>query len=618
MGPPPSPKEPRRSGRRPAASSSKSPDGSPPSEGQPKPRDNTIRPSLISSQNNTRTKRAKNEEIEEPLEELAKNGISGNGSSIRSKRKGKDKDKAALVLQIPNDGMDHEVEAVGDEAENGEDEEGGVTRCICQKYGESGRAREEETDQGEFMVQCETCKAWQHGQCMHYEATDVVPQHYFCEECKPETWVEVIKAWAAKHTRHPSSHSHPPPTPTMVNTSRNSRSHSPAVSKTTKRRNTMNSRDAAYDEEKYRALMEAHGADFDLPPRTPVSAVSAQGVVDGHAEPVLENEPAANPKKKRKRSDDDSASVKRTRSVSVVSDRPPPSVVARDATPLSTIMGPPGPPSASSTARAPVARSKPRAGRKSQVQAQDLALVDGADEGNAAPTRKANSRAKANNTSEHTGRRAQNSAAAATAAGTSATSRSYHHSHPYAATQQPLLTSWNLPDYLAHLATALPSEVPPALEVQGSVLDANRNPLDVPERLTERGVKVKWPSKRMSVGDMNKRVRSLVEWVGREQAAAMERTRRKEALQKALQAQEAVNGEGGVMDAEASTADGAHAKENGVVIPPELPPPVGALGGRDDATMKLMEELMEELISFQERFGPGAKAKERDRRAGAL
>jgi len=32
------------------------------------------------------------------------------------------------------------------------------------------------------------------------------------------------------------------------------------------------------------------------------------------------------------------------------------------------------------------------------------------------------------------------------------------------------------------------------------------------------------------------------------------------------------------------------------------------------STMKMMEELMEELISFQERFGPGVKTRERERR----
>jgi hypothetical protein len=35
-------------------------------------------------------------------------------------------------------------------------------------------------------------------------------------------------------------------------------------------------------------------------------------------------------------------------------------------------------------------------------------------------------------------------------------------------------------------------------------------------------------------------------------------------------------------------------------------------------TMKMMEELMEELIRFQEKFGPGAKSRERDRRLAAV
>ena len=355
-----------------------------------------------------------------------------------------------------------------------------------------------------------------------------------------------------------------------------------------------------------------------------------------------------------------SASVKRTRSASVTSDRPPPSVLARDETPLSTTKGPAGPPPVSTAARTTNARNKRGGGRKSQ--AQDLASVDG-DEGQSMKSemrpcdvnsrdssykRSANTQSQprqrcvpvlssaipsthdtlfmpyiyprtANNSSEHTTRRAQANAGGGGAAGNS-TSRAYHHSHAYAVSQQPLFTSWNLPDYLAHLEAILPTDVPRPLEVRGSVLDGNAR--ESQDRTTERGVKVKWPSKRMSVGDMNKRVRSLVEWVGREQAAAMERTRRKEALEKALQAHRraVAAGDGALMDIDASTADGAAApRENGLSTPSAVPLPVtDAVGGGEDSTMKMMEELMEELIRFQERFGPGAKVKERDRRGGTL
>ena len=43
------------------------------------------------------------------------------------------------------------------------------------------------------MVQCEICKAWQHGQCMHYDALESVPVLYYCEECKPELWADVVR-----------------------------------------------------------------------------------------------------------------------------------------------------------------------------------------------------------------------------------------------------------------------------------------------------------------------------------------------------------------------------------------------------------------------------------------
>jgi hypothetical protein len=163
--------------------------------------------------------------------------------------------------------------------------------------------------------------------------------------------------------------------------------------------------------------------------------------------------------------------------------------------------------------------------------------------------------------------------------------------------QQPLFTSWNLPDYLAHLEPMLPTDTPKPLEVRASgVGPGGRESL---ERGLERGAKVKWPSKRMSVGDMNKRVRALVEWVGREQAGAADRRRRREALDKALRE----NAPAGVIGADGgSVAVGSPARpsNNGDVYMSS------DLGGAA-STMKQMEELMEELIGFQERFGPGAK-----------
>jgi hypothetical protein len=177
-------------------------------------------------------------------------------------------------------------------------------------------------------------------------------------------------------------------------------------------------------------------------------------------------------------------------------------------------------------------------------------------------------------------------------------SRTYSSSHQQQ--QQPLLTSWGLPDYLAHLEHTLPSKTPRPLQLRGSG--------------EERGVRVRWPGKRMSVGDMNKRVRALVEWVGREQASASERYRRREALQAAL-GDPASFGVLSVGDSAEMIVDGAPPPQ-----PPPPPPPVEEkivdAGGGEKSTMKMMEELMEELIVFQERYGPGAKSK--DRRTAVL
>jgi len=298
---------------------------------------------------------------------------------------------------------------------------------------------------------------------------------------------------------------------------------------------------------------------------------------------------------------------------------PPP----RDPTPLSAKAS--APPSALPK---PAARAKRPGGRKAQVQ--EALPADNEAAGNTTSARRqGNPRAKATAGQEYGSRRNQNNGvsqgpATNAHASTAAASRSYHNSHAYAVSQQPLLTSWNLPDYLAHLSHTLPTETPRPLEVRGFSLGANGQ--DAMERTTERGVKVKWPGKRMSVGDMNKRVRALVEWVGREQASAQDRGRRKEAIEKAL------------IELRASHSNSANGVEGGGEVPmildgdttqsvpqdkqPQtpntaLPTPTVAdtlVLDSGSETMKMMEELMEELISFQERYGPGAKAKDRERR----
>jgi hypothetical protein len=61
------------------------------------------------------------------------------------------------------------------------------------------------------------------------------------------------------------------------------------------------------------------------------------------------------------------------------------------------------------------------------------------------------------------------------------------------------------------------------------------------------------------------------------------------------------------------TADGVPSSQR--LLPPPSIAEEKLKGGSavhgDKSTMKMMEELMEELIGFQERFGPGAKSRER-------
>ncbi|KAJ7096274.1 hypothetical protein C8R44DRAFT_812596 [Mycena epipterygia] len=451
------------------------------------------------------------------------------------------------------------------------------------------------------MVQCETCKVWQHGLCMGYDSeAQLHDDDYYCEQCRPDFHTEYLKK-SRRKARHSSTTSHH----TTAAAPRQSRSHSPSFLKQpSKRRNTMNSRDAAFDEN-LKEILETTAAEAGAThdPAAPVNG-------NGHPEVDEDGEPAPANRKKRKRTEDDAPVNKRTRSASSASDRRMASAVPRDESP---------PAAPSKTVAAPKAAGRRRGGRKAVVH-ELVVSIEGEEVSLPAPNKRGHAgRAKAANASkrtavsaapptmihEHATRR-NNTAApnghASTSAAVDSSSRTYRNSHAYAVSQQPMYTSWNLPDYLAHLEEILPSETPQPLDVLSGGPAASTSRAASLERTLERGVKVKWPSKRMSVGDMNKRVRALVEWVGREQASASERGKRKEALENALR--------------EELARDAAHldSDESGMALDPPGPDKAGQKydTSQASAAMKMMEELMEELIRFQERFGPGAK---RERRA---
>ena len=71
-----------------------------------------------------------------------------------------------------------------------EDEGPAIIRCIC------GYVEEDEDDE-RTMVICDNCSAWQHNICMGIsENAADLPEHYFCEQCKPEDHRELLAAVA--------------------------------------------------------------------------------------------------------------------------------------------------------------------------------------------------------------------------------------------------------------------------------------------------------------------------------------------------------------------------------------------------------------------------------------
>ncbi|BEJ17327.1 hypothetical protein CspHIS471_0607280 [Cutaneotrichosporon sp. HIS471] len=92
-----------------------------------------------------------------------------------------------------------EAEEGGDDVEEGDDS-GEITRCVCK--------REEDIDV--MMIQCDKCNVWQHGACVGIWGDDEAPDEYFCEECKPELHGP-LKKWMRQCGRNPANFVAPEP-----------------------------------------------------------------------------------------------------------------------------------------------------------------------------------------------------------------------------------------------------------------------------------------------------------------------------------------------------------------------------------------------------------------------
>ncbi|THH10661.1 hypothetical protein EW145_g1173 [Phellinidium pouzarii] len=588
-------KEPRRSNRRSVHSSTSKSSGSPSPDAAPLPlhtkepdANSSARSAASSSSNSTaaRAKRAKDdndEKIGAPSSGHRRTTSIASTANVhaahpaptpkRTKRRGKENiAKAEDVIEVISEGASNtEVLVAGEDVP---EEDAGITRCVCEGLAD------DDGDAAEFMVQCELCMAWQHGPCMGFaQESELPPGDYYCEQCKPENHVELLKKLQRRQRQSSEKSLH------NSHQSRNSRSHSPSyLLKTSKRRNTMNSRDAAY-EESIQKLLDATAAE---------AGPGGDNTIKDRAESIAKTDdvfedadfgPGA--RKKRKRAEDEITTAKRKRSSSILSERVVTVAAAADkpeaTTPITSALLPPPPAPVNGKSRVR------RAGGRKNAAAQDASVVGEGDEGAAAAKKHPNQytyRGKSSvntqnrrgpqsasgqnqqnpTTHDHGTRRNANNAGNLGGASGSGT-RNAHNAY-YNNMQLPMFTTWGLPDYLAHLQSILPSEVPPPLQIRGATSffreDASTSSpgageapslslqtsesadaqmanamANATESLTERGVKVKWPAKRMSVADMNKRVRALVEWVGREQALALDRERRKAALENALAARQA-------------------------------------------------------------------------------
>ncbi|KAF1735566.1 Histone deacetylase complex subunit CTI6 [Beauveria bassiana] len=202
----------------------------------------------------------------EPLED------SEEGLMPRRRRRGLDDDPEKILQSDMMDGM---VNA-SDEMQDEEDE---AVRCICGSEDYPGRPPVDGPDADlfasvdltaedvtGFFVQCDVCKVWQHGACVGIFSAESSPDEYFCEQCRQDLHKIAVANNGQRYSKYLPLHRQSQPASRATSVIRDG-AKSPKFSskasraeqalQASKRRSTMNSRDAAYDDELLLRAIEA-------------------------------------------------------------------------------------------------------------------------------------------------------------------------------------------------------------------------------------------------------------------------------------------------------------------------------------------------------------------------
>ncbi|KAL7909905.1 hypothetical protein GGI35DRAFT_447374 [Trichoderma velutinum] len=176
-------------------------------------------------------------------------------------------------------GLRNETLDMSNEPDPLQDEEDEAVRCICGFEDYPGRppvdgsdayflaSIELSEDVTGFFVQCDICKVWQHGACVGIFSAESSPEEYFCEQCRKDLHKIQTATNGQKYSKYLPL-SRPARTSSRATSIAKDGARSPrlgsaksvrsqSTSQISKRRSTMNSRDAAYDDEQLRRAIEA-------------------------------------------------------------------------------------------------------------------------------------------------------------------------------------------------------------------------------------------------------------------------------------------------------------------------------------------------------------------------